>query len=53
MQGYEEFKNKMEKKLPDYKPAERIIYMLRHPIHLKQCGGNYNLLADYMLKELK
>ena len=51
--NYTIFKNNMEKKLPDFKPNERIAYMLRHPVHLKQCGGNYQLLADYMMMEVK
>lgn len=50
---YENFKNKMEMKLPDFKPNERVVYMLRHPVHLKQCNGNWQLLADYLMKEVK
>lgn len=52
MQGYEEFKKNMEMKLPDYKASERVAYMLQHPIHLKQCGGNYRMLADYIQEKI-
>lgn len=49
---YEQFKIELEKKLPDHKPIERVIWMLRHPVHLK-CIGTYSLLADYLLKEIR
>lgn len=52
MKTYESFKTELEKKLPDHKPMERVIYMLRHPVHLKTIGS-YQLLADYLLKEVK
>lgn len=48
IKSYNEFKSTMEAKLPDFKSTERVVYMLRHPIHLKQCGGNYQMLADYL-----
>ena len=51
--NYQEFKQSMEKKLPDFSPKSRVIYMLRHPIHLKQCGGNWQMLADYLMMEVK
>lgn len=41
----------MESKLPDFKPKERVVYMLKHPVHLKQCGGNNQMLADYLMME--
>lgn len=53
MKNYEDFKIKLEAKMPDHKPVDRVVYMLRHPVHLKQCGGNYQMLADYMIKEVK
>lgn len=53
MNQYNKFKKAMEMKLPDFKADERVVYMLRHPIHLKQCGGNWQLLADYLMLEVK
>lgn len=50
---YNTFKKNIEMKLPDFKPNERVVYMLRHPVHLKQCGGNFQLLADYLMMEVK
>lgn len=52
MKSYDDFKIELEKKLPDFKPVERVVYMLRHPVHLKTIGS-FQLLADYLLKEVK
>lgn len=49
--SYSKFKTTMESKLPDFKPKERVVYMLKHPVHLKQCGGNNQMLADYLMME--
>lgn len=51
--SYTNFKKEMESKLPDYNAKERIVYMLRHPVHLKKCGGNLQMLADYLMMECK
>ena len=51
--SYTNFKKEMESKLPDYNAKERIVYMLRHPVHLKKCGGNFQMLADYLMMECK
>lgn len=51
--SYSKFLLEMDAKLPDYKPKERVIYMLRHPIYLKKCGGNLQMLADYLMLECK
>ena len=48
MISYSTFKQNLESKLPDFKSTERVVYMLRHPVHLKKCGGNYQMLADYL-----
>lgn len=53
MTTYNEFVKNMNMKLPDFSPKEKVIYMLRHPIHLKQCGGNLQMLADYLLMDCK
>lgn len=52
IKSYLEFKRIMESKLPNHKPVERVAYMLRHPVHLKMCGGNYQMLSDYILMEI-
>lgn len=49
--SYSKFKTTMESKLPDFKAKERVVYMLKHPVHLKQCGGNNQMLADYLMME--
>lgn len=51
--SYTNFKKEMESKLNDFKPQERVVYMLRHPVHLKKCGGNLQMLADYLMMECK
>lgn len=51
--SYGKFVINMDSKLPDFKPKERVIYMLKHPVHLKQCGGNNQMLADYLMLECK
>lgn len=51
--NYDKFKIELEKKMPDFKPKERVIYMLRHPIYLKKIGGNSSLLADYLMLEVR
>ena len=51
--SYTKFKSNMEKKMQDFNAKERVVYMLRHPIHLKQCGGDNQMLADYLMMECK
>lgn len=51
--NYDKFKIELEKKTPDFKPTERVIYMLRHPVYLKKIGGNLALLADYLMLEAR
>ena len=53
MTSYNQFVINMNSKLGDYNSKEKVIYMLRHPVHLKQCGGNLQMLADYILMECK
>ena len=51
--SYNEFKTNIEKYLPDFKPVERVAYLMRHRTYLKKYGGDYQMLADYLRFEVE
>ena len=51
MEGYKEFKQAIEKLMPDFKPVERVAYLLNHRTMIKKYGGNLNMLASYLMEK--
>lgn len=48
VKSYNEFKSNIEKYMPDFKPTERVAYLIRHRTLIKQYGGDFQMLADYL-----
>lgn len=44
------FEKNIEKMMPDFKPLERVAYLLKHPTYLKKCGGTPLMLGYYLEK---
>ena len=44
----QEFYSLIEKYMPDFKPVERVVYLLRHRTLIAKYGGDYQMIADYL-----
>lgn len=48
IKSYNQFKANIEKYMPDFKPIERVIYLLRHRTLIDKYGGEFGFVADYL-----
>ncbi|MBO7735174.1 MAG: hypothetical protein J6S67_21600 [Methanobrevibacter sp.] len=48
IKSFNQFKINIEKYMPDFKPVERVIYLLRHRTLIAKYGGDYQMVADYL-----
>lgn len=48
IKSYNQFKANIEKYMPDFKPIERVIYLLRHRTLIEKYGGEFGFVADYL-----
>lgn len=48
IKSFNQFKINIEKYMPDFKPVERVIYLLRHRTLIAKYGGDYQMIADYL-----
>lgn len=48
IKSYNQFKANIEKYMQDFKPIERVAYLIRHRTLIKQYGGDFQMLADYL-----
>ena len=46
--SYNTFKSNIEKYMPDFKPTERVVYLIRHRTLIVKYGGDFQMLADYL-----
>lgn len=48
VKSYNQFKANIERYMQDFKPVERVAYLIRHRTLIKQYGGDFQMLADYL-----
>ena len=46
--SYNTFRSNIEKYMPDFKPTERVVYLIRHRTLVEKYGGDFQMLADYL-----